>query len=141
MTQETSKHAYKLAIESGLVSRLRLKVFEVLCQHSPMTANECRQYLQTTNNSGVYSTRFSELERQGLIYSKESRACQITGYKAMVWEITGSYPHKLAANGSKKQIVARMVKRIDFLKGQLVFDLHITQLEQIKEECQLLLKI
>lgn len=137
MTQETSKHAYKLAVESGLVSRLRLKVFGVLCQHSPMTANECRQYLQTTNNSGIYSTRFSELERQGLIYSKETRACKITGYKAKVWEITGRYPHKLVI-ADKNQIVASIVKRIDNLKEQMVFDLHITQLEQIR---QLLLKI
>lgn len=103
-TRQTSIEAYTKAKESGLLSELRLKVYEMLCLHGQLTANEVRIHASQHNvNSGVFSTRFSELERMGVIKAIGTRKCSVSGHNALVWEITGDMPKKFDRGETRSQ--------------------------------------
>ena len=114
----TSVEAYHKAEESGLLSKLRLKVFKILCDHGPMTANEMRMFGDSNANSGVYSTRLSELERMKIVAATSERACKTTGNKALLWDITNNHPIKLDKRETKKVKTKRAVDalRVLYLK-------------------------
>lgn len=110
----TSIEAYYKVKDSGLLSKLRFKVFEIICQYGPMTANEMRMYASPDVNSGVFSTRLSELERMRVVNVVGVRACKTSGYNAMVWDITGDTPIKLipkkykSKEQKKKELIAML---------------------------------
>jgi len=101
--RETSIEAYHKVKETGMLSTLRLAVFEILCKHGPMTAGEMRNYGGADMNSGVYGTRLSELERMGVVQELETRKCSTTGHRAIVWGITHEMPVKLEKKVSRKE--------------------------------------
>jgi hypothetical protein len=120
MTRETSIAAYHAVEDSGLVSRMRLVVLKILAEHGPLTANELRQHGDPKINSGIYTTRFSELRRMGLIYEVEQRPCAITGVTAISWDLTGeTVAKKLTKKSSfkekKEEIIRDTIKFGDSL--------------------------
>ena len=103
-TRETSIEAYHRVKESGLLSELRLRVYEILCHHGPMTAGEMLEYTnKKIPHSGVYTTRFSELQRWGAIKEVDKRPCKTTGFTAIVWGITGDLPVKPEKTPTRKE--------------------------------------
>ena len=92
--RQTSIQAFYKVKESGILSKLRLKVYEIVCYHGPLTANEMRKYADSEANSGVFSTRLSELQRMGAVETVGKRPCNTTGHVALVWDITGDMPTK-----------------------------------------------
>jgi len=120
MTRETSIAAYHAVEESGLVSRMRLVVLKILAEHGPLTANELRRYGNPEINSGIYTTRFSELRRMGLIYELEQRPCEITGINAISWELTGNtVAKKLTKEPSAKERKEEIIKDVIALGERL----------------------
>jgi len=113
-TRETSIEAYHKVKETGLLSTLRLAVFKILCEHGPMTAGEMRKFGGAGMNSGVYGTRLSELQRMGVVKEVETRPCNVTGHRAIVWDITHEMPVKLEKKLSRKE------------RKQVVMDLIVT---------------
>lgn len=103
MTRETSIEAYHKVKETGLLSTLRLAVFKILCENGPMTAGEMRKFTVPGMNSGVYGTRLSELQRMGVVMEKETRPCNVTGHRAIVWDITHEMPVKLEKKLTRKE--------------------------------------
>ena len=101
--QQTSIKAFHEIKESGVLTDLRLKVFEIICEHGPMTANEMRHHADPTANSGVFASRFSELERMDLIEKCGKRKCGTTGKTAIVWQITGRDAQPLPKQISKRE--------------------------------------
>lgn len=92
--RQTSIQAFYKVKASGILSKLRLKVYEIVCYHGPLTANEMRGHVNTEANSGVFSTRLSELQRMGAVKVVGKRPCNTTGHVALVWDITGDMPVK-----------------------------------------------
>ncbi len=131
MARETSIEAYHRVKETGILSSLRLKVFEILCFHGPMTANEMRQFGDPNANSGVYSTRLSELREMKIVRESPKRPCKTTGYNAIVWDvITEGIPIKFEnTNGtSQKEKMAQIRKEICTARGFLTKRLDISNL-------------
>lgn len=117
MTRETSIQAYYKVKESGLLSTVRLKVYEILCYHGPMTAMELAQHTGHKGNSGVYTTRLSELERMGAITTIGERPCSTTGHTALVWEITHRMPTKHPKRITKQEKKDRVIVQVEQLRN------------------------
>lgn len=111
----TSIEAYNKVKESGLLSRLRLKVYKILCEHGALTANEMRMFGSSDSNSGVFSTRLSELERMGVVRTIGTRKCKTSGHNALVWEITYDLPTKFERQKTKKNKKAELLHKINEL--------------------------
>lgn len=109
MRRSTTIEAYRKAEDSGLLSKLRLRVFKIVCDHGPATANELRAYFPSSSNSGVYMTRLSELERMSLVMIVDKRPCKITGNNALVWGITNNSPIKLPIRKTKKDKIKNVI--------------------------------
>lgn len=80
--------ALKRIKDEGLLSNSRLKVYEALCQHGPMTGSEINHIL----NSASAHKRLSELEEQGVVRVKRDRLCTVTGNEAAEWEAVDALP-------------------------------------------------
>jgi predicted transcriptional regulator len=98
----TTIEAYNKVKESGLLSCLRLKVYKILLENGQLTANEMRMFASSDVNSGVFSTRLSELERMGVVRTIGTRKCKTSGHNALVWEVTGDLPIKFERKKTKK---------------------------------------
>jgi hypothetical protein len=134
----TTLEAYTKVKESGLLSELRLKVFEAVCTHDKLTASELRIKIsghQTNANSGVLGTRLSELERMGLIRTIGTRKCSISGYNALVWEVTGNMPIKLDKKKTIKQKKQEILENIEKLEKLADVD-SLVIIFQIKKQIQ-----
>jgi uroporphyrinogen-III synthase len=110
--RETTAEAYRKAKESGLIKGLKLQVFHIICTVGPITANELRSRIDDKSNSGVYSTRLSELERMGVIRGLEKRKCRVTGNMAIEWEATGEPPRKVEKPATKEEKKEMILKKL-----------------------------
>ncbi len=114
MTRQTSIEAYHAAVESGLVNRRRGQVLEIIAYNGPVTANECWKILENQKGRRFrYGSRFSELREMDLIDEVETRDCNVTGRRCIVWEISGRSPKPLP----KKPKTAR--QEIEELKAEI----------------------
>ena len=95
--RQTSINIYNEVKASGLLSKMRLRVFEILCRNNyntndGLTAHEMRWVAENVyhmKNSEHLPKRLSELERQGVVEVTGARKCRRTGNNASVWSITG----------------------------------------------------
>ncbi len=100
---DTSVDAYREAVYSGIISKRRFQIIEVLYKvGKPLTTSEVFTHLirdiglrKLQQNS--ITPRFVELERLGIIEKLPSRPCSITSILCHPWELTGRIP------GSKKE--------------------------------------
>lgn len=101
MKRETSIETYNKIKEEGLLSKLRFDVYEFLFNHGPMTCRELMMAMQTKRGrhfvvaGSSLSTRFSELERMGVVKETQVRPCKETGRSAIEWDVTSKIPIKL----------------------------------------------
>lgn len=139
MTRETSAEAYRLAKEQGLLTKLKLKVYWALCNKGQMTANEIRIYLISKNmassnsNTGVVGTRLSELKRAKAVVEKETRICKVSGFKAIVWGITGDLPIKPIKRESRTIRKTLLVKEMDKMYAAMLKNGHEDYLNWISK--------
>lgn len=95
MPSKTSIDAYHEVERSGLLSDLRLAVYQIVCFHGPISSGEVwNEHLKHHQRQSL-TPRFKELERMGAIRSAGERQCRLTGYKVIVWESTNMVPEKL----------------------------------------------
>lgn len=116
--RSTTKEAYEAIKENGLLSNTRFIVYEILCKYGPLTANEMRMYASKDVNSGVFSTRLSELERMGVVNIIGKRICKTSGYNALVWDVNNNMPTKLLkelTKNEKKKNVLNLVKELGLI--------------------------
>jgi hypothetical protein len=112
MTRKTSSIAYKRIIEEGLLSKLRLLVYRVVYKYGPLTASEVRMYVakHSTANSGVFSTRFSELKKMGVLETVGERPCTTSGHIALLWDVTENLPKPIKKEKTKKEKKKEAIK-------------------------------
>ena len=101
-----------------------------------MTANELQASYNHNGNSGVYTTRLSELERKGCVYVQSKRKCKITGNTAISWDVSGRLPMKpeprVTKSEKKKQILFNLTELWEISGNDENRDLFKALGEQIK---------
>jgi hypothetical protein len=91
--RETSAAAYKALVEDGALGRMQRRVYAVLYDAGPMTANEInRACLQEGEVAPSYHKRLSELERLGVVRRVGIRKCNVSGNDCDAWDVTSSLP-------------------------------------------------
>lgn len=93
--KETSLTCYRQVVAEGLLSRVRLLVWEELARRGPVTGRELDAALaQPGETRTSYHKRLSELQRVGLARVVGTRACRVTGREAEAWEAVDAIPTK-----------------------------------------------
>lgn len=119
MTRQTSIDAYNQIKEENLLGKLQFKVYDALYQYGPATQqeiwNKCFKDTQARN----IMPRFAELQKMGVVFSKEHRACTITGRNCMVWDVTDRLPQEVEKIKSKDQIIKELIQENSNLKKEL----------------------
>lgn len=119
MAEETSIKAFNEVRQNGVLTNLRLRVYEVVCSFGPLTATEMYTHLYSGKiiNSGVFSTRLSELEAMKMIQSSDTRICTITQKTAKVWKATGNtIPVPIKKKKTKKEIIIEKEEEIRLIQ-------------------------
>lgn len=109
--RHTSLEVYEKVKASGLLSRMRMLVFEILCRHSyvynseaGLTANEMQhaaELVYHAKNGRHLHKRLSELERMGMVKTTGTRQCRRTGNTSLIWSITGNLVGTPIPSGTK----------------------------------------
>jgi len=125
MVRQTSIEAYNQIREEGLLSDLRLVVYEYLYRNGPATAGELMQkYRNQRPDATVTMTmnmvrRLSELQELGVVYEVMRRPCEVTGRNCIVWDVTSGIPIEPEKKKSKDQIIAEQSRTIAQLRVEL----------------------
>ncbi len=109
MIRETSRMAYNFIKERGLLSKRRFQVYELVYTFGPLTMNQLLEkanMMYGNKNSGVYSTRLSELRDVGCLQELGTTICPISKRKVILWDVTEKLPQKKKEKSYKDQITA-----------------------------------
>jgi len=110
MVRLISRQAYKEALDSGLISGMKEKVYKELYRHPNSTGSElyaCFSYSSSSTSSNL-TTRLGELRDMGVAEEVGSRKCKVTGQTATVWRLTNNYPIKLKIKIPKSKIIRQL---------------------------------
>lgn len=124
--RQTSASVYHKINAQGLLSKMRLSVYNALYQHGPATAQEIFRHLRCdTNQSG----RFTELRDLGVIREVRVRPCSVTGHEVIEWDVTANLPNgkvnKKSPTGELRALVEigyRILSRVTPGKSPLIDD-------------------
>ncbi|MEJ7644312.1 MAG: hypothetical protein WKF87_06935 [Chryseolinea sp.] len=113
--RQTSLATYHEIVASGLLSKRRLEVYDVLFHHGPMSANDLiRRIIRDhpyANQTG-WNARFSELQRMGAIKEVGTKKDEVSGHECIVWDVTHTLPVKIEKTDKaelKKELVNKIV--------------------------------
>lgn len=98
MTRQTSIDAYNQIKAGKLLTAMRLKIYEVLYEHGPLTCNEIFKIMlgtSTINQPNIHA-RLDELREMGCVEELGERICTVTGNTVILWSLTGFLPKKLS---------------------------------------------
>lgn len=100
MIRKTSIEAYKEIQSSGLLSKRRWQVYDILFQHGPLTRGEVdkkfREMFGHGQNYSNVSARLNELRECNVAEEIGTRKCPITNMNVILWDVTGKLPKKLS---------------------------------------------
>lgn len=106
--RRTSIETYRAIKESGILSQRRMEIYEVIFEYGPMTSAEVFMVLNKNNKARAITssrTRFTELRDMGAFYEAGERVCNITGRKAIVWDLTGKMPKEYEKPKTNAEII------------------------------------
>ena len=116
MHHQTQIEAWQNINDNGLLGRLQLAVLTLVYNSDGITQGEALKLYNDeigVNNSGSVSTRFSELERMGVIESIGTRACKVTGNNCLQYVFTGKLPIKPEKKPKKADQVKKGLQLCD----------------------------
>ena len=103
-TRQTSLDCFNQIKTEGLLSKMRLKVYEAILRKAPCTSGEAFATMTTKENQISQSrARFTELRELGVIYEVQNRKCTITGMNVIEWDLTGRLPITVKNNNKTKK--------------------------------------
>ena len=103
-TRQTSIDCYNKIKSEGLLSKMRLKVYEAILRKAPCTSGEAFATMTTKENQISQSrARFTELRELGVIYEVQNRKCSITGMSVIEWDLTDRLPIKIKSSNTTKK--------------------------------------
>jgi DNA-directed RNA polymerase subunit F len=127
--RDTSIKAWEELLASGFLETQKGIVYRLLEQNGPSTQREIEAIHEKETNGNTIlvprSSRFSELERDGLIKATGQRACTITGRSALVWSPDPG--NKLVS--IKKQSKSEEIKHLKSILKQVS---KATSLEEVR---------
>ena len=125
MARETSIIAYNAIKDSGLLSKLKWRVYDYLYKFGPLTAKQINIRLGcATTNSGVYTTRLSELRRIGVVEEVGRIECEYSGQKVILWDVNKNLPikhNKKTKTKTKDKIIKELEKENKALKKTIKY--------------------
>lgn len=93
----TNLDAYRQIKDSGILSRRRLEVYNILFQYGPMTGGELSEMLpkklSRTIGSNVHA-RLAELKQMGCVDETGTSICKISGMEVIKWAVNFKMPRK-----------------------------------------------
>lgn len=92
MTRQTSIDAYRIIERNGLLKGLQWMVYQYVCKNGPVTQQQTRLALGGNKDSGVITTRFSELKRKGVIIEVGEVQNKPSKMNVYLWQDTGKLP-------------------------------------------------
>lgn len=101
----TSVAVYKEINESGLLSKRRLEVYNILATFGEMTSGEVfSKIMKERDMNGISQSRarFTELRQMGVIEEVGTKKCRVTGHNVILWGITNQLPKKLTKKSKPK---------------------------------------
>lgn len=113
MVRETSIETFNKIRDEGLLSEMRMKVYECIYLNAPITASEVFEKLNLkTNQSG----RFTELKELGVIKEVGTRRCNVTGNHVYEWDVTNTLPADLKKKSFKdrKQEILDLIRKLPY---------------------------
>jgi len=115
--RQTSIDCYNKIKSEGLLSKMRLKVYEAILKNAPCTSGEAFATMTTKENQISQSrARFTELRELGVIYEVRNRKCTITGMNVIEWDLTDKIPNKFKkTNKTKKEKINEALKSLRIL--------------------------
>jgi uncharacterized protein YceH (UPF0502 family) len=125
--RETSIEAYRTIKDNGLLSKARFDAYETVFLHGPMTANEIGAFIQRTKGHIAfrhnYVARCGELRDMGVFQEVAERRCNVSGFQAIVWEVTDRLPQGLPKTVSKTAKLKARVKELEARVAELETEL------------------
>lgn len=113
MTRKTSIKTYRQIESEGLLSKLRWVVYKHIFEYGPLTQKQAVMKLgRPGHDYGSFTTRFSELEKRGLIAVVGEVKCEFTGRMVCLWDVTSDLPCKPERKESHKEKIKRLEKEI-----------------------------
>lgn len=96
-TRTTSIEAYKQILNEGLLSKRRLKIYEILYYFGPLTASEVADRLKGTETISLHGmgSRLSELRNCGVVQERGTKICSLTKRNCILWDVTDKTPLKI----------------------------------------------
>ena len=135
MTRQTSIAAYHQIKEEGLLSKLRFKVYEIIVEFGPLTAQEAwhiyRKRYNAKGRDGI-TPRFSELERFGVIAENKKRPCSVTGRTCIEWIATDKLPIKPKKELTNIEKIKRLKKAYRMVVGYAPAEIRYKAYEVLK---------
>ena len=118
--RQTSKEAYQEVIESGLLGKLQLKVYETLYYHGPLTGAQVKQQLSTqgldSKTSETIRNRITELNNLKVVAPYKIDKCLITNRRVIYWQTTNHIPKEKPKIIRKKDKKTKLLNGIDIFK-------------------------
>jgi hypothetical protein len=93
--RKTSIEAYKQITASGLLSRRRMEVYEILFHHGPLTAHGVVEFARSfapSANQTSFNARLSELKRLGVVQEVGYKDDVVSGHKCILWDVNDQLP-------------------------------------------------
>jgi hypothetical protein len=115
MTRETSIEAYHKIEAEGLLSRRRWEVYDFVYKHGPVIVRDAWKSIAPGTSTGSISTRFSELERMGVLKEVGQQLDESTGMTVILWDVTENLPREI----EKEKIPATKIELINALCEQI----------------------
>jgi len=122
MVRWTSKKAYKEIKESGLLSKRRMELYEIIYQNGPLTATEAASLLKTAGRMGrVHNAcaRIGELKAMSVVKEIGHRESSISGKTSILWATTSNLPVKTGKRKKLEEKVNTAKERYLKLKRKL----------------------
>lgn len=114
---DNSLNAYYQIRDEGLLSKMRMMVYEVIVKHGPINATQIyREHLRHVQQHSV-TPRFSELLRQGVIKLHHTAPCPYTGYESDFFVQTNQLPKKLPKGPKKYTYKQSEERRVAYYKA------------------------
>lgn len=97
LTRSISKAAYDMIKKNGLLTKRKWQVYDYVFNFGPVTQRETWNALKGIDGSiiaGSINTRFSELERVGVMQIVGEKMDPLTKHIVSVWDVTDGLPKK-----------------------------------------------
>lgn len=122
MARQTSINAYRAIEASGLLSKRKWEVYQILYEYGPLTSTEIIQKYKETRfvaETGGITTRLSELKRLSCATEVGEKKNPATGMNQYLWDVTSNLPIKFEKNKSKDQQIKELTEELLQIKSEL----------------------